>query len=178
MPRFPKAKLFVQVDTSFAQRLTRTRKGLPPTIRTEYHTVMKSEKRYPIPAYPPSIMETFTLLLESATPDMSVHHLEVELKRYRERLLNLKDRLGSHHFKTGLALYDRAMAILKPIDLCTREQRILVATAVEYVVREQDGIDDQRPVVGFEDDVKVMNHVLEELEMFSYFILPPEDGHV
>ncbi len=125
-----------------------------------------------MPAYPPSIAETFAFLFESANPHTPLRQLESELARYKERILSLKERLAPHHFKTGLALYDRALALIKPMELYSQDQRILVIAAVTYLVRQQDGIDDQRPIVGFEDDVKIINHVLEELEMFSYFILP------
>ncbi len=76
--------------------------------------------------------------------------------------------LTTRHLMLTILTKERSISL--PI---TREQCILVAAAAEYLVREQDGIDDQRPIVGYEDDLKVINHVLEELEMFSYFILPP-----
>jgi uncharacterized membrane protein YkvA (DUF1232 family) len=147
-------------------------KRLLPHHANDYHSLMKPMKRFPVPVYPPSIGETFSALCESINPHTPLHHLEAELVCYKERILKSKERLAPYHLKTGLALYDRALAILKPMELYSQEHRILVIAAVTYVVRRQDGIDDQRPVVGFEDDVKIINHVLEELEMFSYFILP------
>jgi uncharacterized membrane protein YkvA (DUF1232 family) len=100
--------------------------------------------------------------------------LKHQLVMFKGKLGIWDRRLSPFMAKLAFALHERATMLVRNFDKLTPDQQELAAAAILYLVREQDGIDDQRPIVGFDDDTKVMNHVLEEIGMGAQIIEHPD----
>jgi uncharacterized membrane protein YkvA (DUF1232 family) len=51
-----------------------------------------------------------------------------------------------------------------------KHEQALIVGALKYFITKADAIPDDRPVVGLDDDARIVNHVLEELRVHDRFI--------
>lgn len=134
---------------------------------------MSSPKKYPIPDYPPSIGLEFTKLCKSAvTDDASLIGNKINLFRMKLTMWeNPKSPVSPHDVKLATMLLERANFMLSNFSKYSDSQKRLVSAAINYLNLQRDGINDETPVVGLQDDVKIFNHVLEELGVTNKFII-------
>ena len=130
-------------------------------------------KKYPIPAYPPSISLTFAKLCQGADPE-GESQLESKIGFFRSKISaweRAKPPQPPHVIKVATALLESALFMARSASKYTKEKQVLIAAAINYLNMESDGINDKTPIVGLQDDAKIFNHVLEELEVTDRFIV-------
>ena len=127
------------------------------------------KKRHKLPKFPSMLIPTFRRLcveaseeqIESLYEAISTCMKEAEEASQREDNLNIfLAREIASHCRLLLAEYDSADE---------RGQRLIVG-AVRYFVENHDTVSDAAFATGFDDDAKIINHVLEELEIEDQFI--------
>lgn len=119
-------------------------------------------KKHKLPQFPPDAIPTFHRLCEQLPPE-SVPDLREELKSAYTRLMTLAQERPLIDTDKVTALFDRAIFLLTHYDELDPPHRGLVIGALRYFVADEEGLSDTHFASGFDDDVRVMNYVLEEL---------------
>jgi len=104
---------------------------------------------------------TFTVFCK-AVPDSLIGTYCSKVEQRLESYQNCEDFLGPNidlANKIGRATLD----LLGSYSGLTDDHKALVIGAVEYFLLEDDSTPDATPIVGFDDDAQVLNHVLEAL---------------
>ncbi len=127
---------------------------------------MRGDKKYPFPEFPESIQETFSKLARRVSED-EVHELSTRLTQ-TVRMIAARDE--RHH--SGLGAASRRIAqscemLLSRYHHFKEREQALIVGAVRYFILQRDGLPDDTPFLGLEDDVSVLNYVLEELGLAS-----------
>ncbi|NDC38259.1 MAG: hypothetical protein EBZ48_09435 [Proteobacteria bacterium] len=127
------------------------------------------KRHHPLPAFPPGAAATFRRLCKSLPPS--------EIPELLQSLERCVDEIRSEAKDNPLlqlplieSLHDRARFLLEQYEQFPESQRKLIIGAVYYFAIDQDSSPDVEFATGFDDDAKVMNHVLEELGIEGMFI--------
>lgn len=130
---------------------------------------MFGKRKYPLPGFPPNVQGVFrrmcTSVPASEIPDM-LKSLEICVDQIRQEAT--KNPLIQ--LPLIEALYSRSKFLLEQYEQFSASQQRLIIGAVTYFVVDDDSSPDTALATGFDDDVQVMNHVLEELEVSGMFI--------
>lgn len=129
---------------------------------------MPSKKRFPLPNTSRAA-ERFKELAEAFTID--------QLPEVRRKLAAAGHQLKRHEndllgpsIRRGTELLELCGFLLDSYDRRSRYEQAMISGAVQYVLMRADAVDDATPVVGFDDDTMIVNHVLEELRINDRFL--------
>lgn len=124
---------------------------------------------YPFPNYPAALAPVFKSLCKPFTSGA----VKLLREKLEERIGALKleaKNLAQSDIETGRILAERAKTLLDKYFEFSDINKALVAGAVNYYLFERDCVPDHHPAVGFFDDVKIMNHVLEQVGLVGIAI--------
>ena len=117
--------------------------------------------RYPLPDSPSYLRSSFERLCQPFPVDQ-VALLRKRVEQWIGQISNNKNYLGPNpQLARDLAV--RCIELLERYEKIPEKRRPLVIGAILYLIAKNDIIPDPTPIVGFDDDVHVMNHVLERL---------------
>lgn len=124
---------------------------------------------HPLPKFPPGLVRRFRSLCEvlpiSATDELRREFLfkakETKEKAQSNRRMN-KKRLDD--------IIDRCVLLLDIFPDARDQERALIVGALRYFVVDGDELPDEHFCTGFDDDARVINHVLEQLGIEGKFI--------
>lgn len=126
-------------------------------------------RKHKLPSFPPEAARTFKKLCE-ALPVETVPQLRDEVRAAYEQIMDLSVERPLIDTKLVRELYDRSLMLLEVYDRLATDQRSLVIGALRYFASAEDGFSDTYFASGYDDDVRVMNYVLEELGFKSQYI--------
>ncbi|MCB0339924.1 MAG: hypothetical protein KDD53_09980 [Bdellovibrionales bacterium] len=133
--------------------------------------IFRGRKKHKLPQFPGHIVPTFNALCE-ALPAELVDSMQAEIDDYVEqiRIHSLED----EHVNLELceAIAERCSYLLAHYSELTDQDKALAVGAMRYFIYDEDGMGDKTFGAGFDDDAKVLNHVLEELGFEDKFIDP------
>jgi hypothetical protein len=110
----------------------------------------------------PEVDQKFSLLCE----DVSVDALPELLKEVHQHVLHVRQALAINEFldvTTAEKIADRLTKLLRDIEKYPQSKKRLVIGAARYFVKSNDAQADLISLLGFDDDVAVLNYVLVEL---------------
>lgn len=127
-------------------------------------------RKFPLPKFPITIRQAF----EGWCEELSVERIEMlqrELIAAVEAMRTRDDaQAGRLNIAFVEALRDRSELLLSRYAEFTPAQRKLAIGAIRYFVSPDDPVCDTTFASGLDDDVRVMNHVLEELGLVEFVI--------
>ena len=130
---------------------------------------MIGRKKFPFPTFPPTIQETFRKLASVVTQE-DIHELSTRLTQ-TVRMIAARDE--RQHSGLGVAsrrIAQRCEMMLERYPQFKEREQALIVGAVRYFILQRDGLPDDTPFLGLEDDVQVVNYVLEELGLANMAI--------
>lgn len=126
-------------------------------------------KQHKLPKFPPSIIPTFKSLCE-ALPAEKVASYRDEVGTELERVKEAAQENPIISVRIAEALAERCYLLLDHYEQLGTAQRALAVGAIRYFALSKDAVSEEHFASGFDDDVKVLNHVLEELGIEDQFI--------
>jgi hypothetical protein len=128
--------------------------------------------RFPLPTFPPHLPTLFPKLCVAVSEDEVV-----ALKRAVEaRTREIRDsKLGvGPNILLCEAIAHSAAQLLESYATFSNEDRAIIVGGVYYFLDKEDYLPDTVPLVGFDDDRGVMNHVIERVGREDLLILTEE----
>ena len=125
--------------------------------------------RHPLPKFPATVIPAFRQLCR----EIGVEHLGEVRGEVEHCLAELRNRAANYpHLNLPLAedVAARCLLLLEHFERSDVESRKLIMGAVSYFVVDDDGAGDDSFATGFDDDARVVNHVLEQLGIEDHFI--------
>lgn len=114
---------------------------------------------HPLPKFPAEVASTFrglcTRIEVNELPQLR-SEMEATFREIRSSIDRLDEKLID-------ALEQRCFLLLEVYPQADRQQQSMILGALRYVALEEDPFDDAEFASGFDDDAKVVNHVLEEI---------------
>ena len=117
---------------------------------------------YDLPKHPADLIPTFEDLCRTFPPD-SIPELRKGLDATLEHLSRLQDAYLGPHLETAQAIAERLYLLIDKHQSYPSEKLPLIVGAIRYFIIGEDSVPDHKPIVGFDDDVKVLNYVLDQL---------------
>lgn len=128
---------------------------------------MTEPLRYPLPTGANSIAAKFAALCERYPADF--------VPTMRDHIADALKMLDTHahkflgpNMKAATALAACSNKLLDTFAALSKDHQLLVVGAIRYFIVHMDSVPDTTPIVGFDDDMLVMNHVLERLGMYEF----------
>ena len=129
-------------------------------------------KQYPLPKFPPQVRPLFRELCEDFSADRIEQLRELVRKNHHETRHDREHELG---YDSVLA--DKIAAVCEfLLDLhptLPRPKQRLIVGGVRYFAEANDPLPEKTFACGFDDDVRVINHVLEAVGVTDKFIKLP-----
>ena len=128
-------------------------------------------KQYPLPKFPAEISTLFRSLclpLAASERESFIQQVEQAIEEVQARV---SDRPGAER-KLVEGLVKATKELMDRYDELKESQKSLSLGAIRYFLIATDPVPDGVFASGFDDDVKVMNHVLEELGLLDLCIDP------
>lgn len=126
-----------------------------------------NRKKHTIPKFPPEIAATFHQHCEAIDTDQ-LDELRRELGVFIKVSLEKTDYEIDQ--TTLNALYDRSLLLLDLYPSRNNKEKSIIIGAIRYFAFAADPFPEEVFATGYNDDVKIMNHVLEELGLESHAI--------
>lgn len=124
---------------------------------------------HPLPKFPPTVRPTFRNLCES----LPVENVLAYKDEIENELVSIRERAKENSFiNVALAekLSEKCHLLLDIYEQYDRKKQALMVGAIRYFALANDSFSEEDFASGFDDDAKVMNHVLEELGIEDQFI--------
>lgn len=131
--------------------------------------IFRKKKKYPLPKFPDTVAPRFRELCEDVCED-EVKKFLPEVKKVLHKFLQLSGEHPRLDMDAAEMLCRVTQDVLKDYTQLPTEGRSLVIGAVRYFVQDTDGLSEIEFASGFHDDVRVMNHVLEEIGRDDLYI--------
>lgn len=133
---------------------------------------MIKKKRHRLPKFPAAVIPTFKRLCEALpASDLEAYKADIEVNLERIRAAaSTNDRVD---LERGEQLGRVSKQLLDRYESFNENQRALVIGAIRYFAVAEDAASETTFATGFDDDVKVMNHVLEEIGLIELAIELP-----
>lgn len=126
-------------------------------------------RKHNLPKFPPLVRKTFRKLKETLpASDVAAYKTEVE-----RALADIEKSGETNHFidiRLARELADRCMQLLDLYPQYDVSQQAMIVAAIRYFAISHDSFSEEHFASGFDDDVKVMNHVLEEIGLEGRYI--------
>ncbi|MCB0335706.1 MAG: hypothetical protein KDD62_05350 [Bdellovibrionales bacterium] len=129
----------------------------------------KSKKQHPLPKFPDTIIPTFQSLCEVIS-DEEVEELKTILHSCLRLALEKSASNPNFDLPGAEALVNCSLFLLDGYANYSEEAKRMVTGAVRYFAIGDDPFDDEIFATGLYDDKRVMNHVLEELEIHDRYL--------
>ncbi|MCB0353099.1 MAG: hypothetical protein KDD64_06220 [Bdellovibrionales bacterium] len=127
------------------------------------------KRKHPLPKFPESVIPTFRQLCEAVESD-EAQELIPEVDKCMAHFQRLKKKHENMNLQLAYEIADRCRFLLDHYDSFTEEQQSLIMGAVRYFAIADDALSETAFASGFHDDAKVMNYVLEELDLLERVI--------
>lgn len=127
-----------------------------------------SRKKHPLPKFPPTIASTFKMLCEDLD-EAGVSKLKKAVQDSRDLALQRETNDPKFNKEGAFKLADCSDMLLDKYKSFSRRKRALITGAVRYFAVANDPISDEDYASGLWDDMRVMNYVLEQLGIESYY---------
>jgi hypothetical protein len=129
-----------------------------------------ASRRYPIPSKPENLKEVFLSFCE----DLKEDQRQLILQRLNDRHASLQSQqeevfLGPNSV-LGVQIAAVCIKLVESYSQFSGEQRELIAGATLYFLAERDFTPDDTPIVGYDDDARLLNHVLERIGQDDFFV--------
>lgn len=121
------------------------------------------KKKYKLPNFPEHVIPTFKQLALEPLPLENIAAVKQGIAAYFGKLEELSAKHHQINIDLARTLAERSNTLLDMYGELGERQRKLAAGAVLYYMHYDDPLSDMTFGSGFDDDAKVMNHVLEEL---------------
>jgi uncharacterized membrane protein YkvA (DUF1232 family) len=129
--------------------------------------IFGKRRRHPLPKFPSEVGSTFRSVCQS----LPVEDLPTFQREFDEAIRELEgDPDFQRHRKVVEALADRCRLMLKLYPHLSEKQKALVIGACRYVALVDDPLPEEVFASGFNDDIKIVNHVLEQLGVHDRFL--------
>lgn len=127
-------------------------------------------QRHRLPTFPPDAAQIFRQLCGELEVDYLNEVRELLTKSVEDLKAEVDRKKFPGHFATIDALAERSYYLLEVYPTLSSSSRSLVIGAIRYFAVSDDALVDTRFASGFHDDVRVMNHVLEQLKIHDRYI--------
>ncbi|MCB0310300.1 MAG: hypothetical protein KDD42_03640 [Bdellovibrionales bacterium] len=131
--------------------------------------LIRRRSRHPLPKFPASIRPTFENLCE-ALPVNNVEKYQQELDLEMKKIEEDARTNPLIHLQKAKMIHACSHFLLEKYSELSKEQQALAMGAIRYFLLSNDAISEQSFASGFDDDAKVMNHVLEKLGLEDQII--------
>lgn len=128
---------------------------------------MFKKKLHPLPEFPKGVTSTFKKLC-TVVPAEFIPQMEQEIMEMTKEFLNSDNPSYIKERKTIEALKDRSLKLLKRYPELPPSIQQKVIGAIRYFLNTNDALPISDFASGLSDDVRVMNHVLEEAKIEDY----------
>lgn len=125
--------------------------------------------KYKLPKFPPDVAPTFKKLCESLS-DEAAASLKEEVAKALQGLEQQRAENQFLDFGKAEALAEVCNMLLDHYSEFSAAEKALVIGAVRYFAISEDPLPEEHFATGFDDDIQVMNHVLEQLGIDGKFI--------
>lgn len=132
--------------------------------------IFSKRREHPLPRFPDTVAPTFRKLCE-ALPLSEIERIQGEVDECMEIFQNLSKEYPRLNIFLAEEIADRCHKLLAMYSDFSNDQQGLVIGAVRYFAIAEDSISETDFATGFDDDARVMNYVLEELELEQLYIL-------
>ncbi len=127
--------------------------------------IFGKRREHKLPKFPEHVIPTFRQLSENAMPLDGLPGLRGGVEKYLAKLEQLVNSHPQINIELARSLANCSFALLDKYEALSEEQQQLASGAILYFIHYDDPMSDTTFGTGFDDDARVMNHVLEELEM-------------
>lgn len=129
----------------------------------------RRRSRHPLPKFPGTVADAFHTLCR----EIGVEQLDEVRTEIEKTITALRERVGEKpnlNLPMAEEIAARCFLLLDRYPNSNPEERRLIVGAISYFVIDDDCADDDAFATGFDDDARVMNHVLERLGIENQFI--------
>ena len=125
--------------------------------------------KHPLPKVPNNVRPTFRNACEALPPE-ALEELSEMVTRSLERTRDEAATSPRIDIRMAEEIASRCRLLLEHYEEFSKEERALVVGAVRYFVIDEDPFSDDVFASGFDDDARVVNHVLEQLGIEGMYI--------
>ena len=137
------------------------------------YSMIWKKRKHPLPKFPEAVRSIF----KSACENLSVENAET-LRSYLDKCMNgLKASVADNptiDLKLATEISNVCEELLDRYEQFNPKHRTLVVGAIRYFAVAEDPFPDEAFASGFDDDARVLNHVLEHLGLDEYYVDVPE----
>lgn len=130
--------------------------------------VFFKKRKHKLPKFPATVAPTFKQLCEVIDQD-GIADLRKAIDDTLDQLYENKDKESNVDIESAEALGERCRFLLDQYDNYPPEKQKLIVGAVRYFAIADDPFDDATFATGYFDDMKIINYVLEELEIEGHY---------
>jgi len=126
-------------------------------------------RQHPLPKFPNTVIPAFRGLCR----EIPLEQIDEVRREVEQALAEMKGRAAERpnlNLLLAEEITARCFLLLDHYSAAEPEHRRLIIGAISYFVIDDDGAEDEGFATGFDDDAKVINHVLEELGIEGQFI--------
>ena len=127
------------------------------------------KKEHPLPKFPDTIIPTFRNMCEALSVD-KLEDLKAELNACVDRLEEAAHRNPNLNISLARQIAQRCDYLIQQYPEYSKRKQGLVIGAVHYFAIADDPFPEEEFATGFDDDARVMNHVLEELGIKNWYL--------
>lgn len=131
--------------------------------------IFSRKVRYKLPKFPVTVIPAFRQLCREIPADQ-IDAVRAEVERCIGSLRERAPERPNLNLPVAEEIAARCFILLDHFTQSTAEQRRLIVGAVSYFVVDCDGAEDDSFATGFDDDAKVINHVLQQVGIEDQFI--------
>ncbi|MDC0358273.1 hypothetical protein OAO01_05595 [Oligoflexia bacterium] len=132
----------------------------------------RKKKQYPLPKFPDTVIPTFRNMCE-ALPVEKLDELKAELDVCVDRLEDAARNNSNLNISLARQIAQRCDYLIQQYPGYARKKQELVIGAVHYFAIADDPFPEEEFATGFDDDARVMNHVLEALGIDNWYLDTP-----
>lgn len=129
-------------------------------------------ERFPFPNKDPQVRQRFNNLCKVLS-QQQIEAIKESISQKVEKLSAAEGMLIGPNIRVAVKLGEVSQALLERYSALDEASQALVAGAVCYFLAELDLTPDATPIIGFDDDVRILNHVLEQVGLSDLYI--PQD---
>ena len=120
--------------------------------------------KHPLPNFPPNLKERFHELCELCNGE-ELAALKAEVNEQSRVLRDAPDSFIGPSLEMLDQIVEASEMLLQQYESASDDHRKLIVGALRYFVAKEDAIPDDISTVGLDDDARVLNYVLELLEI-------------
>jgi len=122
-----------------------------------------NKSRFPLPKFPPEIQIVFRQICVELRGEEWQQFLQ-------DASQTLDEKISENNTKQVQQLVNASRELIKRYESLGPKQKALAIGAVRYFIAENDPLSEDVFASGLVDDAKVLNHVLENLEIEGFFV--------